>query len=108
MYYKELRTYFSLLQNSPRSIQANVVDHHAKLGENISRKTILGKVIIIFDYRSFQNLEMTKLTHSFFCYWLKKQLDVENVKIRKGNSKENVIMLLYFKAEKNGRKIIEI
>lgn len=68
MYCKELITYFSLLQNSSRSIQANVVDCHAKLGQNISRKNILGMVKIVFDYRCFQNLEMTKLTHSFFCY----------------------------------------
>lgn len=55
-------------------------------------------VKIVFDYRCFQNLEMTKLTHSFFCYWLKKQLEVDNVKIRKGNSQEKYNHAIVFQS----------
>lgn len=66
MYCKEVMIYFSLLQNSSRSTQANIVDRHAELAKNISRETILAMVIIIFGYRSFEKSELTKLTRSFF------------------------------------------
>lgn len=61
----EIIIYFPLLQNSSRSIQANVVDHHAKLGKKISREKILDMVIIIFVYRSFEKSRADK-TYTFF------------------------------------------
>lgn len=100
MYCKELIIYFTVLQNSSRPIQANVVDRHAKLGKNISKEIILGMVIIIFDSRSLEKSELTKLTHSFSCYQLEKQLEVENVKIRKGNRQENCNNSIVFQSRK--------
>lgn len=102
MYCKELTIYFNLHQYSSRSIQANVADCHAKLGKNISRETILGMVIIIFDFRSFEKSELTKFTHSFFCYQLEEQLEVENVKIRKGNKQENCNLSIVLQSRKKG------